>query len=180
MKPRGPGQRHGSYENSAAYTEPDTHAPVSRRGHLRLQRRYESGHDRVKCLLRLHKLDYFTIVKSAVRAHADFPYSPWSFCERPLQERAENRARMRVARMTARFPTIARMTLKAQQRQVRWPAALLRVVADRRFLLLAVHGQDRRVQVEDQRAGVARQLQHQHLRAEPIVKADQSLQSRLT
>ncbi len=55
---------------------------------------------------------------------------------------------MHVARSELAVPEVPGLPLETDQRMVRGPAALPRVVAAARLLLMSVQGQDRRVQIE--------------------------------
>jgi hypothetical protein len=99
----------------------------------------------------------------------------WPPSERPLHMRTKDRARMSIPRMITHFPAIAGLSFKAQQRQIRRSAQLLRIDVDFGVFLMAIEYKDGCIQVQEQRRRSVRASEH--LKAQPVVKLLTSFES---
>ena len=146
-----------------------THVPQMRQ--LAFDRACQAGDDHEPGPLCFEPLDQRAVVKPFVRADNRQP-DPWG----PLRETCRQQVErptggMGIARPQLAVPEVLAPTLETEQRVIRRPPALDRVVADPCSLLLPVDDQNRRVDVEDEpprRVWSRRQAEE-----ETIVKAPQ-------
>lgn len=89
------------------------------------------------------------VVKPFVRADDDQPNPRGNLREAGREEIGRPAGRVGGAGPQFAVPEILAPALEAEQRVIRGPATLDRVVADRRLLLLAVEDEDGRVDIED-------------------------------
>ena len=138
---------------------------------LAFDRRREPGHDHEPGVARLQPLDQVVVEKPFVGADDPQADSGRDLREAGRQEVQRPTRGVGVARPQLAVPEVLALPLETEQRMIRGPSSLDRVVTDPRLLLLPVDDQDRRVDVEDEPPRRARS--HRHAGEESIVQAPQ-------
>ena len=116
-------------------------------------------------------LDELVVVKPFVRADDHQPHPGGGLGEARPEQVERPAGRMGIARPQLSMPEVLGSALEAEQRVIRRPASLDRVVPDPGLLLLAVDDEDRRVDVEDQARW--RVWARRHPREEAVVQQAQ-------
>jgi len=117
---------------------------------LAFDRGGQAGDNHEAGFVRLQPFDQGMIVKPFVGAD-DHRSDPGRDLREAGREEVECPAGgMRIAGPQLAMPEVLALALEAEQRVIRWPAALDRIVADPRLLLVAIDDQHRGVDIEDQ------------------------------
>ena len=112
------------------------------------QRTRQSGDDDKLAPTRFDRPCHFVVEDPRICAHPYLTQRGGQLLEAGPQQPDGPGGGMHVARAEFAVPKVPGLPLEADQRMVRGPAALPRIVASTRLLLMAVQGQDRRVQIE--------------------------------
>ncbi len=143
---------------------------------LAFDRGRQAGDNHEPSPLRVEPLDQRVVVKPFVRADNHQPDPGRNLPEARRKQVAGSTGRMDIARPQLAMPEVFGPPLEAEQRVVRRPTALDRVVADPCALLIAIDHQDGGVDIEDQPRRPVWSCRH--ARQEAIVQGAQLRQCR--